>query len=103
MIDGWTQSGARWEYKQPKGTTIALEEREGMLWLWLDFHGDRRCLGLEGDRAKILEAVRARQDDIGTDNYLEHYFELGSVCSVSVIAWEQFEPPAKRATKSWKK
>jgi hypothetical protein len=93
----------RWEYRQPKGTTIAIEPREGALWLWLDLHGDKRCLGLEGDVTAILAAVHARQDDISTDNYLSHYGELGSVCSVSIIAWEQFEPAPKKTVKSWKK
>lgn len=101
---GWTREGSRWVHEQPKGTRIAFEKRDdGTLWLWLDLDGDKRVLGFEGNLEKVLDAIHVRQDEIGTDNYLMHYGELGEISSVSIIAWEQFEPPQKRPTKSWKK
>jgi hypothetical protein len=90
---------ARLAYAKGAGR-IAIENRPARkeLWLWLYGQGDKQCLGLsyaQGGLEKTLAKVAAMQDALSFDDYLSNYGDLQQACSeVSIVCWEQFEPPA---------
>ncbi len=54
---------------------------------------DLRCLQIayENNLEPLLDKIISFQDEISLENQFMYYMEISSICSVSVICWEQFQ------------
>jgi hypothetical protein len=85
------------------GQRIIIDHRinSKMIWFWLTNQSEKNCLGIENNEKLMpaLDLIISKQDNIKASDYLTIYFDLQSVCDVSIMLWDQFKetdtnPPA---------
>jgi len=71
---------------------LSLRYYPGFIRLTIRGNGDERCFQIEfgNDPDPVVSYIIDHQNDFSLDSYFTHYLAIQGICSVSILAIEQF-------------